>query len=160
MTMTVQATIAPASLRRMLPSVWLDHALRRELGHVAASTGVREFVGLLAGERTASQWRVTAMLPLPNLATGNDAFVVDPVAFAAAEAALRTAGFAWLGFVHSHPTSSAAMSAVDRECLWRGCLQLIVGGVAEDDDDLRAYFGDAEGWHVLRLQPADAAAVS
>lgn len=138
----------------MLPSVRMDHEVRTALLRSTANAADREFVGVLAGERTAAHWRITAVRPLPNLAPTDDAFVVDATAFAVAEGALRAEGLEWLGFVHSHPHGSPALSAIDREQLWRGCLQLLIGG-GPAAGEVRAFFGDAQGWHCLPLHAAD-----
>jgi proteasome lid subunit RPN8/RPN11 len=107
----------------------------------------REFAGVLGGERGADAWRVTRVLPLANSAAGDDAFAIGPEAFVAAERALHAAGLAWLGFVHSHPRSTAAPSARDRRELWRGCVQMIVGA-----DGVRAFWFDRDTCRELTVR--------
>lgn len=123
----------------MLPFVELAPPLREALRRAFAAEAPREFVGLLGGARDAHTVRLATCTLLPNLAVGEDAFEVPAVAFAAAEAAWRAAGVAWLGFVHSHPFAAARPSEADRRLLWRDCVQLIGGG-APDAPHWRAWW--------------------
>ena len=89
-----------------------------------------EPVALLGGHHTARRAVVSAWHPLPNVAVAASAphsFVVDPIAFARAEAELRSRGTDWLGFVHGHPGGVASLSQRDRQQAWRDCVQLVVG---------------------------------
>lgn len=82
---------------------------------------------------------MSAFEPLGNVAANDDCFTVDAANFAAAEAALRARGVAWLGFAHSHARGAPAPSAIDRRELWRDCVQLIVAG-----DEVRAFWFSGE----------------
>lgn len=122
----------------MVPEVWVDAAVHDALVGALHADAEREFVGLLAGRRTAAGFHVTRCEPLRNAAVASDRFAVAPPDFLAAELRVRSAGLAWLGFVHSHPGGAAAPSAADRQQLWRDCLQLIVGS-PQGTAELRAY---------------------
>lgn len=101
----------------------LTATVERELVALARAAAPREMVAVLGGDGAA----VHTVLPLPNTVGADDAFQVDPIAFARAERRLRRAGARFVGFAHSHPRGSALPSARDRRELWPGCLQVIVG---------------------------------
>lgn len=105
-------------------------AARRALPH--------ESCGLLGGTRHDRLLVLTHWIELASEAAAADSFAVDPVAFALAEARLRGEGASWLGFAHSHPHGEALPSARDLDQLWRGCLQVLVGGA--ELQDLRAFW--------------------
>lgn len=101
------------------PSAWAAAT------RAAIAAAPREFVAIVGGRTWAGIAVVDAIEPLAALCT-NDAFAVDAVAFAAAEAALRARGLEWLGFLHSHPHGAAVPSSRDRRELWRDCVQIVV----------------------------------
>lgn len=136
--------------------VVIGPAVQAALQTALHAHGAREFVALLGGP-TAPRYHVTCLQPLANVATHDDAFVVPPAAFAAGLAALERRGACWLGFVHSHPGATAALSRRDHATLWRDCLQLVVGGGAAAPT-WAAFVGDAAGFVPLPVQLARAAA--
>lgn len=87
-----------------------------------------EAVAVLGGRLDGTQVHLTACMPLPNVAGAADRFAVDPTAFAHREAALRAAGRAFVGFLHSHPGNRPSPSQSDRDELWRDCVHVIAGG--------------------------------
>lgn len=87
-----------------------------------------EVVCLLAGRVEAGRHTIARCVPVPGAIAGRDHFAVPADAFARAEAAVRAAGLQWLGFAHSHPDGEPLPSATDRRELWRGCVQVVVGG--------------------------------
>jgi len=134
-------TLAAAAKLRDGPPAHVRLAVNahRALHAAARRAAPAEACGLLAGTCVAGPRgtvaAVAAFVPLRNLAAGPAQFRCDPVEFARAHAALGRQGLQLLGFAHSHPTGPAALSAADREQLWRGCVQLVVAG------------GDGGGWH-------------
>lgn len=134
-----------------MPTVSTPARLLAALGEAVRAAGDREFVAALGGHRDGEHLHVVAVRALPNRAGRGDRFRVDPVAFAAAEQALRTAGTPWLGFVHSHPHGPPMPSATDRAELWRDCLQWIA---APDGDAVavRAFWFTGERAAELPLQ--------
>lgn len=86
----------------------------------------REMVGLLGGRTSETTTTIDRFVAMQNGAARGDAFAVNPGAFLAAEHDLRTAGAAFVGFVHSHCDGVPAPSDRDRRELWTGCLQLLV----------------------------------
>jgi len=101
----------------------------------------REMVGLLAG--TGGAFAVERFVPVVGATCTEDRFTIPAAVFAAAEAACRARGERWLGFAHSHPQGSTALSAADRASLWRDCLQLVVvpgTGVPDGTTQLGAYW--------------------
>lgn len=92
----------------------------------AAVAWPREMAGLVGGQRVGTGCIVRAFAPLRAAACDAHHFEVPAAEFAATEAALRTAGHPWLGFVHSHPHGTAAPSHKDLAELWHDCLQLVV----------------------------------
>ena len=94
------------------------------LERAAAQAAPREMVGLLAAAGDALV--VDRFVPVAGAECTEDRFAMPAAVFAVAEAALRARGERWLGFAHSHPNGSTALSAADRACLWRDCLQLVV----------------------------------
>jgi proteasome lid subunit RPN8/RPN11 len=104
--------------------VVLSDAARAALERAAAQAAPREMVGLLAG--TGGAFAVERFVPVVGATCTEDRFTMPAAVFAAAEAACRARGERWLGFAHSHPRGSTALSATDRASLWRDCLQLVV----------------------------------
>lgn len=125
---------------------------RTAIAEAAAAAWPHEFVGLLAGHSTPAGWFVDRVAPLPDAARGADRFLVQPAAFAAAEAELRAQRRTWLGFVHSHPRGDASPSLADRGHLWRDCLQLIVAGDGRGPGALRAFWLSGDRVEPLPLQ--------
>lgn len=105
----------------MLARLLLTDAARDALERAVRDAWPDELVALLGGEGE----RVDAVLPLPDADATGDAFAVDAATFARAEGKLRDAGRAFVGFAHSHPGGSAALSAQDRAELWRGCAHVV-----------------------------------
>lgn len=134
-------------------AVELDPAVAQAIAAAMAAAWPREFVALLGGPGGGTG-PVTTIVPVPNAAAGDDAFVVRPADFAAGEHRLRAAGAAWLGFVHSHPHGAAAPSRADHAALWRDCLQLIAAGDGRTRCDLRAYRWAAAGCVTLPMRTA------
>lgn len=135
--------------------VSLSPGLPHRLRSLATAAAPREFVALLAGPATSGAWFADHVQPLANTAAAPDRFEVEAAAFAAAEAALRDQGRRWLGFVHSHPSGRAALSASDRQRLWPHCLQLVIGlgDPSAEGTWLRAFRGDGIAWHELPIDP-------
>lgn len=140
----------------MLRNVFIDPGLRAELAAACRAEPAREFVGLLGGRTTPGAVRATAWVRLPNVAARDDAFAVDPVAFARAEADLRARELAWLGFVHSHVRAGASLSHTDREHLWRDCLQF-VASVHGGAFALRGFAFAGGAWQALPAREPAAA---
>jgi proteasome lid subunit RPN8/RPN11 len=140
----------------MPPVVEIAEPVAAALAAAFAASAPREFVGLLGGDRGRDRWLATHFVALPNTAADDDRFVVEPAAFAAAEALLRQRGAAWLGFVHSHPFAAPRPSAADRDQLWRDCVQLIVGG-SPRALELRAFWFATAGGEPLPLALGTAA---
>lgn len=105
---------------------------------------------MLGGLRQGDLLELVHWTELPSDAPAQDAFAVDPVVFAVAEAGIRREGLDWLGFAHSHPGDRAEPSARDLAQLWHGCLQVIVGG--EELQDLRAYWLHDDGLRRLHWE--------
>jgi len=124
-------TVPPATVR--CPRAVAERiraSARRALPHEAC--------GVLGGSRHDGLLVLTHWFELSSEAPAADAFAVDPVAFALAEARLRAEGTSWLGFAHSHPHDQAVPSARDLDQLWRNCLQVVVGGA--ELRDMRAFW--------------------
>jgi proteasome lid subunit RPN8/RPN11 len=137
------------------PQVRLSTALGEGLQAAALAARPREFVAALGGRIDRAAWCIEAVVPLPNVAVAADRFAVPASAFAAAEAELRRRGLAWLGFVHSHVDGSTAPSRIDREQLWRHCLQLIVGAGAAARGGMRCHWSDGPEFGSLPLAIGD-----
>jgi proteasome lid subunit RPN8/RPN11 len=110
----------------VLPTVYCPRGTAASMQAEAERCFPYESCGLLAGLRTDSSRTLTIFLPVPNQDSRRDRFTIDGVDFARAEAQFRDLGLAWLGFAHSHPEGSAALSDLDRRLLWRCCVQVIV----------------------------------
>jgi proteasome lid subunit RPN8/RPN11 len=104
--------------------VVLSDGARAALERAAAEAAPLEMVGLLAG--TGDAFAVQRFVPVTAATCTEDCFTIPAPVFAAAEAVCRAGGERWLGFAHSHPRGSTALSAADRASLWRDCLQLVV----------------------------------
>lgn len=113
-------------------AVLLPPLLHLRLVAAARAAWPHELAALLGGQRHGDTVAVQTFAPLP--ATGRaDRFAADAVAFADAEAALRAAGAAFVGFCHSHPHAAPHPSRRDLVTAWPGCVQLLLGGAAADD---------------------------
>ncbi len=131
-------------------AVKLEAGVAAAIARAAQQALPCEMVGVLGGSTANGRPRITRFVPLSAADCRRDRFHVPPAAFAAAEAALRADGLAWLGFVHSHPRGDARPSATDERELWRGCVQLVVG-LGGQRPELRAFMLDAHGVRELRL---------
>src|SRR5262245_8503027 len=136
--------------------VVLGDGVRAALERAAALAAPLEMVGLLAGAGDALT--VERFVPVAGAICTEDCFVMPAAVFAAAEAACRARGERWLGFAHSHPCSSAALSATDRVTLWRDCLQLVVArGVGTTQ--IAAYWLSKDRIDTLAIVRAEAPAL-
>lgn len=113
-----------------------------------------EMVGLLAGAGDALV--VDRFVPVAGATCSEDHFAMPAPVFAAAEAALRARGERWLGFAHSHPNGITALSAADRACLWRDCLQLVVVPGPGDGATIRAFWLAKDRVDTLAIVRAEA----
>lgn len=130
--------------------VWLAVAAQRAIERQALGAWPGEMVAALGGRRTGAALVIERIVPFAG-AGGDGGFAVPPAEFLAAEARLQHLGARWLGFVHSHPGGAAAPSARDRHELWRGCVQLIVGGARRDRLQTGAFWLDGDACTPLRL---------
>ena len=138
----------------------LETAAAQAMRRAAERSGADEMVGLVGGREAAGALRVVHFAPLRGASCSRDRFTVAPWHFAAAEAALRDAGLAWLGFAHSHPHGAPVPSPTDAEQLWPHCLQLVLGsapGSARGATSIRAWWRDAEGFHERPLRTGGSA---
>lgn len=108
-----------------------------ELCAAAAAAWPAEIAGLLGGAGTAGQLTIDTFVACP--AGDEHGFAIDAAHFARAEAGLRDAGRAFVGFVHSHPRGTCHLSAADIAAAWPGSLQLVLGGVHAGDLRLAAF---------------------
>ena len=79
-------------------------------------------------ETDARPIRFVRYVPMANLARRTDRFVMDPVAVARVEHALRASGLSLAGVFHSHPDHPAVPSEADRRAAWPDIVQLILSG--------------------------------
>ena len=94
-------------------SVALAAGIAAAIHQQAAAAGPRECCGLLEGQRDGDRWRITALHPARNLATGADRFEIDPADHFAAVRVARARGMRIIGCYHSHPGGEAQPSAHD-----------------------------------------------
>ena len=128
----------------------LSDGARAALERAAAQAAPLEMVGLLAGAGDAVAG--ARFVPGAGATCTEDRFAMPASAFAAAEAACRARGERWLGFAHSHPRGSAALSAADRVSLWRDCLQLVVvPGPRDGATQIGAYWLTEDRIHTLAI---------
>ncbi|HZN41421.1 MAG TPA: Mov34/MPN/PAD-1 family protein [Planctomycetota bacterium] len=135
-------------------TVVLSDDARAALERAAAEAAPREMVGLLAG---TSAFAVERFVPVAGAACTEDHFTMPAAVFAAAEAACRARGERWLGFAHSHPRGSTALSAADRAFLWRDCLQLVVVPGGDGTTRIGAYWLTKDRVDTLAIGRAEAA---
>ncbi len=102
----------------------------RLMQHVRQSLP-REAVGLLAGR---SSGQVDLIMPLPNVADGDWAFLADPLAQFSALQRIGAAGLELLAIYHSHPSGGTDPSPRDLKYAqaWR-CAHVIVAVNADGD---------------------------
>jgi proteasome lid subunit RPN8/RPN11 len=139
-------------------TVVLSDGARAALERAAAEAAPLEMVGLLAG--TGDAFAVQRFVPVAGATCTEDVFLMPAAVFATAEAACRARGERWLGFAHSHPRGSVALSAADRACLWRDCLQLVVvpgiGVPGDGRTQIGAYWLTKDRIHTLAIVRAEA----
>ena len=106
----------------MITTLLLPQALRAQLCAEARAAFPRECCGLIEGLRepltlslAKGAARVTALHPMPNLATAPDRFEIDPARHVALLRELRDTDRAIIGCYHSHPNGAAEPSAHDLE---------------------------------------------
>lgn len=142
--------------RQAFRSVRCASRMRRQIAAVMRAALPAEGVAALFGWRCGSVLHVLHMLPLHNLRQSPDRFEVTPAAFAAALAGCPpTATF--LGFAHSHPTGTVALSPTDRQALWPHCLHAIFAPVG-NRWQAAFYWHDGEQFAVLPRSGTDARA--
>jgi proteasome lid subunit RPN8/RPN11 len=130
--------------------VQLEVTARQAIEHRVRAAWPLEMVAAVGGQRVGRVLRIDQIVPFEG-AGSDDGFVVPPTAFLAAASCLQLARAPWLGFVHSHPGGSPAPSARDRRELWRGCVQLIVGGARRDELQTAAFWLQGDTCTPLRL---------
>ena len=96
------------------PALSLPPGAQAEFAQLMTAAQPREACALLFGERRPNERRVEEVVAIPNIAEGEDAFELDPIAWRQAELEARAAGLEVLGVWHSHPRAEAAPSARDR----------------------------------------------
>jgi proteasome lid subunit RPN8/RPN11 len=105
--------------------------LRRQVLSHARESRPKEAVGLLGGD---AEGLVSLILPLPNIATGNQAFIADPFAQYCALRRLQSDGLQLLAIYHSHPDGGAGPSERDLAYAnsWACVHMIVVVGVQDD----------------------------
>lgn len=131
--------------------VRLTATARRAIERAALAAWPREMAAALGGSRSAGALQIERVVPFAGAGDAHG-FAVPPAAFVAAEAQFRDAGCEWLGFVHSHPGGTASPSTRDRVELWRGCVQLLVGGASADDLRFAAFWFAGDTCTPLRVR--------
>ncbi len=99
----------------------------------AAAAAPREGCGLLVGRSGPDTTDVRYVVATKNLVDPREArcrYLLDPSGFLRADRAARARGLEIVGFWHSHPTSPAFASPLDRACAWEGYVYLIVAPAA------------------------------
>ncbi|HEX7051055.1 MAG TPA: M67 family metallopeptidase [Longimicrobiales bacterium] len=104
--------------------------LERVRAHAAEAYPL-EACGLLIGREDTAEFRLTRVLPCPNVAAQEERhrrFAIEPRAVLNVRRALRGTGEAIIGFFHSHPDAEATPSATDMEFirLWPHTAWMIV----------------------------------
>ncbi|MGL4421319.1 MAG: M67 family metallopeptidase [Gemmataceae bacterium] len=112
-----------------------------------------ECCGLLGGLRRGPLWSATTWYPMTNAIASPTRFESVPSEMFAVQKALRAAGEDLLAVVHSHPTSAAVPSALDRSrSLGPIVLALILGTdawrawVLEGNREVVLVFNEPAGW--------------
>ncbi len=101
-------------------------AVRAALVAASRREAPREACGLLFGRQEDGRLHVLEGTVERNLASGDDAFEIDPGGLLRASLG-ETEDRRWLGVWHSHPSGPATLSAADLRGAWDGHLQLVVG---------------------------------
>jgi len=105
----------------------LAEGVLEALAAAATAAAPVEACGLLVGVNQAGQPRVLEVPTLPNRAPDpRVGFELEPAAWAAAEAAVRTRGLEVLGHWHSHPRGDPRPSDEDRWFAMPGAWSLVV----------------------------------
>lgn len=100
----------------------------------------REACGILVGRTGLGVTEVSDHAPGRNIhRRPADRFELAPEDLLAAERKARAKGLEVVGFWHSHPSSSAKPSAVDRAASWNGYSYLIVSLAGTRGAELRSW---------------------
>lgn len=130
-------------------AVYCPRELRRVLTATCTAAAPFEAVALLGGRLDGTEVQLATCLPLSNGFAAPDRFAVDPGEFAHSEARLRAVGCEFVGFLHSHPGDRPTPSQLDRDELWRDCVQVIAGG-GPSHWRLRAFVATGDGLQARR----------
>jgi proteasome lid subunit RPN8/RPN11 len=95
----------------------LPHNLFEKICREGETSYPQECCGLLAGNKTADDFVVSAIFPMKNHVASEilDRYRIDPKERSIAEEKIASAGMALLGFYHSHPDHDAYFSKTDLE---------------------------------------------
>lgn len=122
------------------PRLILPARVAAEIVSAARRETPREACGILVGCAGPGVTEVTDHAPGRNVHhRPTDRFELAPEDLLAAERAARAKGLEVVGFWHSHPSSGAEPSAVDRAASWNGYSYLIVSLAEESGARLRSW---------------------
>ena len=124
-----------------LPDLFLSKTTEAECCRLMAAAHPREACALFVGERTEAGHEVTRLASIPNLAEGEDAYLLDPRALQEVELDARAEGLEVLGVWHSHPRTEATPSPRDQAGAQPGWSHAI--SAAGDPIQIRSYFPSA-----------------
>jgi len=110
------------------PELSLPPGLQAECARLLTEARPREACALLVGKRGPDERLVEEVVAINNVAEGEDAFELDPMAWRQAELQARAEGLEVLGVWHSHPRAEAIPSARDRVGAQPGWSYAISGG--------------------------------
>ena len=140
--------------------VSLSPAIAQQLQQQAQAAWPAECAAILGGHRASppadGHLTIRQLVVVPNRSAATDRFVIDPADFAAALRAFADRDQQWLGFAHSHPGGSTALSTIDRRELWTGCLQTIIAPQADGSCPRAHHWAEADGdrsWYPLNERP-------
>jgi proteasome lid subunit RPN8/RPN11 len=130
----------------MITRVVLPREIAEALPRLAAAALPREACGLMTGKAAGDALVITGLAPSRNLATGQDAFEIDPALHLRLQRATRAVAAIW----HSHPAGPAVPSSRDAEGAWDGTLVWLI--TAREGTTAWLPAGEGRGFAPLVLQ--------
>ena len=126
-----------------VPDLLMQSAAQAECERALAAAHPREACALLLGAKTSQGHLVKRVAPVANIASGDDAYVLDPLGWREVEREARAEGLEVLGVWHSHPRTEATPSARDRGSAQLGWSHAITAAAAPTRT--RSYYASPDG---------------
>jgi len=147
-----QCELAKSEAGRV-PDLLLKPAAQADCERALAAAHPREACALLLGRKTPEGHLVRRIALVPNIATGDDAYELDPLTWREVELEARAEELEVVGVWHSHPRTQATPSARDRAAAQLGWSHAITAAAAPTRT--RSYYASSDGLVEQRVSSED-----